>query len=101
MRFRATRSAERCGCQCRFAVFQVVCVLVGLEKQHLQLQHVRRAVGHGEREASLAQQLVLLELAPVGSPRPSASSQISARQAAAGRCAHARWLWLRALRASH
>eukprot|EP00965_Chrysotila_dentata_P172521 5692851-Pleurochrysis_carterae.AAC.6 len=40
------------------------CVLLGLEKQRLQLQHVGRAVGQGERKASLAQELVLLELVP-------------------------------------
>eukprot|EP00965_Chrysotila_dentata_P035557 1183389-Pleurochrysis_carterae.AAC.2 len=49
----------------RIAVLEVVRILVGLEKQRLQLQHVRRAVGQGECEASLAQELdVLLELVP-------------------------------------
>eukprot|EP00965_Chrysotila_dentata_P160883 5312524-Pleurochrysis_carterae.AAC.4 len=46
------------------AVLEVVCILVGCEKQRMQLQHVGRAVGQGESKASLAQELVLLELVP-------------------------------------
>eukprot|EP00965_Chrysotila_dentata_P105725 3492587-Pleurochrysis_carterae.AAC.1 len=43
---------------------EVVRVFVGLEEQRPQLPHVRRAVWQGERKASHAQELVLLELVP-------------------------------------
>eukprot|EP00965_Chrysotila_dentata_P257859 6213025-Pleurochrysis_carterae.AAC.1 len=46
------------------AVLEVVCVLVALEEQRLQLQHVRCALWQGERKASLAHELVFLELVP-------------------------------------
>eukprot|EP00965_Chrysotila_dentata_P091022 3005133-Pleurochrysis_carterae.AAC.2 len=81
------------------AVLEVFRVLVGLEKQRPQLQHVRRAVGQGERKAniSLAQELVLLELVP--QVLRALQLQVAVEHGNR-RCARARWPTQRALRAS-
>eukprot|EP00965_Chrysotila_dentata_P017303 574173-Pleurochrysis_carterae.AAC.6 len=77
-------------------VLEVIAVLVGLEKQRLQLQHLRRAVGQEERGASLAQELLLLELVPrvlhahqlQGADQCSASGTASMRSRSVAFAAH-------------